>query len=493
MIVLPRRSSRLSTSARPGGAVTSVMSQPACLGGWIGLRFFEMNSTAEERFWTRRATSLAGKVNLGWWLDRFNGLAVVSLLLFALAVLAVRTYRSEFLTAPLTAGSLAVVGLVLALLAWLLSRRHYIGLEEGLARLDDRLHLHNRLCAAYHGIGPWPGKTNYFSTAGFRWRYGHAILPTMLSLALVATAWYLPVKKSDPGAVMTPVEPGAWEQMEDWLATLEEENLIEESDIEELKSRIEELRDQPDDEWFSHSSLEATDTLAETLGRQMREMAAEMTTLDRNIAALKNFSTEMSEAGREQKLTEFVEALDALNFLKENGFAMNETRLKQLQEIDPSHLGRETISGLSPEELKALQEQLQKGATAIGSLEGLPSLGEELSLQPGSGMGLGAGAGKGMTPGQGGVERGRGDAPLFYGDKEDNLGTENIETIKNEDLSRATPGEVLGLGETEREIDKRLTGPQSGGRVNSTGQGGDAVSRETLRPDEQAVLKRYFK
>jgi hypothetical protein len=445
-----------------------------------------MNSTAQERFWTRRASSLARRVNLGWWLDRFNGLVVVSLVVFAVAVLVVRSYRGAFLSLPLVAAMLGGIVLALAFIAWLLSRRRFIGLEEGLVRLDDRLHLHNRLSAAYHRVGPWPANVTDFSAAGFRWRYSRAILPASLALALVAAAWYVPVRKLSPGEVVTPVEPGAWEQMEEWLATLEEENLIEESAVEELESRIEELRDQPEDEWFSHSSLEATDTLAETLGRQLRDMASEMAALDRNIAALKGFSTQMSEAGREQKLKEFAEALDAL---EGSGLAMNEALMKQLKELDPSSLGQETLSGLSPGQLKSLQEQLQKGSGALGSLEGLPSMGEDPSMQPGMGMGKG----KGMTPGQGGAERGRGDAPLSFGDTEDNLGTSRIENVKNEDLSRATIGEVLGLGETERELDESATGPQAGGGVRSTGQGGDAVSRETLRPDEQAVLKRYFK
>lgn len=447
-----------------------------------------MTPTAQERLWTRRASSLARRVNLGWWLDRFNGLVVVSLVVFAMAILATRTYAASLLTLPLVAGSLGGVMVVLALIAWLLSRRRYIGMEEGLVRLDDRLHLHNRLSAAYHRVGPWPEQLDDRSPAGFRWLYGRALLPVLLALALVAAAWYVPVKKSPGGELAAPVEPGAWEQMEDWLATLEEENLIEESAIEELESRIEELRDQPEDEWFSHSSLEATDTLAETLGRQLREMASEMAALDRNIAALKGFSTEMSESARAQKLKEFQEALDAL---EGSGLAMNEALLKQLKEIDPASLGKETLSGLSPEQLKSLQEQLQKGSGALGSLEGLPSMSEDPSLQRGEGLGMGQG--EGMEPGRGAIDRGRGDAPLFFGDTEDNLGTKNIENITNEDLSRASIGEVLGLGETEREIDESATGPQAGGGVNSTGQGGDAVSRETLRPDEQAVLKRYFK
>jgi len=445
-----------------------------------------MNPTAQERFWTRRAASLARRVNLGWWLDRFNALVVVSLVVFALVILAARTYAASLLTLPVVAGSLGGIVLVLALVAWILSRRRYIGLEEGLVRLDDRLQLHNRLTTAYARVGPWPASVEDRSAAAFRWLYGRALLPALLALALVAAAWYVPVKEALAGDLAAPVEPGAWEQMEDWLATLEEENLIEESAIEELESRIEELRDQPEEEWFSHSSLEATDTLADNLGRQLRDMAREMAALDRNISALKGFSKQMSEEARAEKLREFQEALEALDG---NGLAANEALMKQLQELDPSSLGEETLSGLSAEQLKSLQEQLQKGSGALGSLEGLPAMGDDPSMQPGMGMGMGMG----MVPGRGGVDRGRGDAPLFFGDTEDDLGTNNIEKVKNEDFSRAAIGEVLGLGETERELDESATGPRTGGGVSSTGQGGDAVSRETLRPDEQAVLKRYFK
>jgi hypothetical protein len=122
-------------------------------------------------------------------------------------------------------------------------------------------------------------------------------------------------------------------------------------------------------------------------------------------------------------------------------------------------------------------------------MEGLPELGE------GEGMGekSGFGEGEGEQPGKGGVNRGRADAPLFFGDKEDDLGTTKLERVENDDFSKASVGEVLGTGETERELDENAAGPVAGGAVGSTGRGGEAVSRETLLPDEQAVLKRYFK
>src|SRR5690606_33870508 len=144
---------------------------------------------------------------------------------------------------------------------------------------------------------------------------------------------------------------------------------------------------------------------------------------------------------------------------------------------------------LSTEQLEALQEQLRKGAGALGSMEGLPELAGEGQW----GFGEEEVAGLPGMEGAGGIARGRGDAPLFFGEKEHELGTSNLEGIANDDFSKATVGEVLGLGEAEREIDRTAMGPATGGAVESLGQGGEAVSRETLLPEEQAVLKRYFK
>ena len=100
---------------------------------------------------------------------------------------------------------------------------------------------------------------------------------------------------------------------------------------------------------------------------------------------------------------------------------------------------------------------------------------------------------QGQMPGRGGVQRGPGPAPLFLGDEETNLGTNNIEGVENQDFSKAAPGQVLGIGQAEHEIDETKTGPQQAGSVGSTGQGGDTIWRESLMPSEKAVLKRYFK
>jgi len=451
----------------------------------------DMDQALLERQWNRRAAALARQLNLGWWLELFNQLVLVGLLLFAVALLAGRTWRADWMTTEAVGIGLGGLLAVLAAVAWLLGRKRYVDAGKGLVRLDEKLRLHNRLVSAAAKVGPWPDlPPDPLGAAGFRWNLSRAWLPGLASLLLVAAAWWVPIPERSTASAQV-VEPSAWEQMEDWLATLEAEDLIEEEKIEELVGRIEELRDQPEEEWFSHSSLEATDSLQQSLGLEIRDLAEEMATLERNLSALQKFSSQMSEAAKEELKKDLQQALEAL---EGSGLEVNKELLDQLRDIDPSKIGQETLSSLSQEQLESLQQQLQKGSGALGSMEGLPEMGEGMGMGMGMGMGEGIGKdGEGEMPGAGGISRGKGDAPLFFDDQADDLGTDNLERVTNDDFSKAAIGEVLGIGETERDIDETKAGPVAGGAVGSAGKGGEAVSRETLLPDEQAVLKRYFK
>lgn len=107
-------------------------------------------------------------------------------------------------------------------------------------------------------------------------------------------------------------------------------------------------------------------------------------------------------------------------------------------------------------------------------------------------MGLNPDGQKGKGPGKGDITRGPGTAPITYGD-EQNLKTKNIENINNPDLRRASPGEMLAIGETEHDDAQKPSVRQSGGQLSSGAKGGDAVWRESLMPEEKRLLKRYFK
>jgi hypothetical protein len=95
--------------------------------------------------------------------------------------------------------------------------------------------------------------------------------------------------------------------------------------------------------------------------------------------------------------------------------------------------------------------------------------------------------------GSGGVNRGPGAAPLVLDDRESRLGTNNQEALSNPDLSRATPADLIGIGHDKHEVDKSTVAPRHAGAAGNTGEGGEQVWKESLSPEERAVLKRYFK
>ena len=69
-----------------------------------------------------------------------------------------------------------------------------------------------------------------------------------------------------------------------------------------------------------------------------------------------------------------------------------------------------------------------------------------------------------------------------------------METLRSDDFERSALGDTLAVGQTEHEIDETLyQGPQAAGAVAAAGEGGETVWRNPLPPDEQQVLKRYFK
>ncbi|MEX2580681.1 MAG: hypothetical protein WD342_16610 [Verrucomicrobiales bacterium] len=444
-----------------------------------------MNTPDAETLWRRRASSVKRRINAAWWWDRVNALSLAAFFVLAVVVLCLRTFRSPDLDWRILAAAIAATWALVAVLAGIWSRRRFVAVEDGLTRLDESLHLRNRLSAAAAGVGSWPEyERPTFEQLGLQWRWTRTVLPLAVALSVVIAASLMPIPEGESTVAEVVGEPAAWEQMDEWLAALEEEAIVEEASLDQLEETIEELREQPEEAWFGHASLEATDTLKERLGRDIRELASVMETLERDLAALKNYSAELGEGTRQELLREFEKALEQLS---NQGMEVNEALLKQLGGLDPSQLAEETLSGMSAEELESLRERLKRGSASLGSMEGLPPMAEDPSVER---RDLAGG------PGQGEIGRGRGDAPLFFGDGND-LGTEQLEQleeVRNEDLSRAGLGELLGLGESEREVDESGAGPVSGGDVASTGRGGDAVWRDpALLPEEKALLKRYFK
>ena len=318
--------------------------------------------SSHEKSWRKRASLVSRRVNTGWFFQKISPFLIVGGFLFAIVILCVRSLRPQYFVAEWVGIAGAGVLLFGALVAFLLARKHFIDRKDGLVRLDDHLLLNNKLTTAASGVGEWPEEKldhEDVKKAGLNWNMPALVWPLVTTVALVVAAMFIPIPDLQAKADnLPPNEPGAWEQVEGWLTELEEEDLIDEASLKEAQEKIDELRQQPEDEWFSHSSMEATDSMREALGRDLQEAARDLQTLERDLAALQNFSGAMSEEARDMLMKEYDEALKNLGL---NNMKLNQDLMKQLQNVDLSQLSQEQMNQLTKEQLQKLREQLKSG------------------------------------------------------------------------------------------------------------------------------------
>lgn len=433
--------------------------------------------------WHRLARRTAWKVNVAWLLESLTPLLIGAGTLGFAGIVWLRS-RAVVID-PLQAWPWLAAAVVLAFsLALLLARRRFISSQAALVRLESQLHLHNALTVAQLGRGSWP---EIPSTAvdGLAWRWSRVGGPFAICVVSLITALYLPISP-DVAAVLPSVEPQAWQQMDQWLEKLQEEKIITPESKEEQAGKLDALRDQPQEKWFSHESLNASDTLKEQLQRELANQSQNMAQAERSLNALQNYADKLSEQAKDQLLKEFDEALEGM---KSGQLELDPKLLKELSQIDPKNL-----KSLSKEQLDQLRESLKnKGGTCEG-MGGKGFLGDGEGKDDEIADGLGGQAGEGdEKPGKGGITRGPGTAPLTLSKEENDFGTNKNEAVSNQDMSRAQLGSMLGLQDGKHEVDKTYTGPTAAGDASNKGQGGQQVWRESLTPEEKAVLKRVFK
>ena len=385
----------------------------------------------------------------------------------------------------------AAGGVILLVLGatWLLARCRFLTAEQAMVRLEAQLRLDTALTAASRGLAEWPPAPEANKVAdGWTWNWPRLLGPPVVTAGLIAVPIFIPIRPAE-GVTVRPNEPMAWQEMEKWLEDLEEEKIAEPEKLEEVARQIEALRENPPEQWFSHSNLEATDSLRESLERSMSELERNTAEAGMTLSAMAKFGSELSPETAERLAKEFAEALHGL---ETGSMPMDQALMGELRKLTP-----EGLKKMDPKAAQELAQKLSQNREALqrmlcqckkpgeGDKEGLLSEAAILRM-------LGELPGE-EGPGQGGVARGRGDAPMFHEDEESNLATNNLQRAENQDLSRAAPGDVVGLAETEHQLDKSATDIQAGGAINSTGKGGGRVWESDLLPDEKAVLNRFYK
>lgn len=431
-----------------------------------------MNPSEAHRFWQKKARFVLLRQNLGCWLEAFLPALLVSTFLFASTLLILRKMDAR------TTGAWFGYGAALftaAVIGFMISRRKFFTKADALVRLEAALHLHNRLTAAAAGVGDWPAPIDS-PDAGLRWRFEKIFWPVVGSALLVWAATSVPLFSAKTDARPPTDQPLAWSQVQSWTDALEKEKLVEKTALEKLRAQLDELRIQDPDQWYNYSSLEAGDNLRQETEQSLRALQHDLQSVADALAAAQKFGDQMSAADLQNVNDALKKALQGLQL---GNLPLNKELLAQLENFDPSK-----IRQLTPEQLAELQKRLKEGAGVCGHCLGnggdknRDALMALINQQTGSG-----------GPGGGG-----GPAPLNLKKDETQLGTNKSESIANDDLTRATPGDLLGVSKGEHEVNKNdYSGPVAAGAIQSLGQGGETVWKDELTPQERDTLQRFFK
>jgi hypothetical protein len=236
-----------------------------------------------------------------------------------------------------------------------------------------------------------------------------------------------------------------------------------------LRDDIDQIRQQLPDNWYSQSSLEASDTLREKTEQALKSTLNNLQSSDKTIAA----ATTLVHSSAPSELKALNDSLqESLRGLEMGGLPLNKELLGDLKRIDMTKLKQ-----LDASQLSKMREKLKAGIRVCEKCVG-PSVR----------------AGKEVTGQSGGKGGGGKTAPLTLKQAPTNLRTNQSESISNDDLSRAALGDALAVNKGQHEVRKTaLKTPLAGGSIGSTGQGGEAVWRASFTPEEREMLQRYFK
>ena len=455
-------------------------------------------------FWRRRAARVQRKVNCSWWLQAFCPVFLGVSLASSVALLLER-YLYAHSHYGWSGFSIATAIAMLLCLWW--TKPKFYRRRDGLVHLEAALRLHNRLSAAYANVGPWPPAQT--APDGLRWRWPRLAQPLIIAVMALNLAAWLPLRPPPPPVPSPTQPPLAWERMETALDTLEQSDLLQGKSIETFREPLMQLQQQPSEQWYTHHTLEASDMLRAQLEHTLDGLEHHLQQMASSLDALSQ-SSEANAESRAQLRDSFNQTRDQLALGR---LPLNNQALDTLNQID-----RDSLQGLSQEQLSALKEQLRQGTATIRDAKRLSRYGHQtppaeyetgmvcpfdgpgrddcaLLLQPGANRQTDRAGMSGLgEAGQGGVTRGPGSAPLALDPRPQQTRAGRIEVIQGVDAAEESDDYRRRFVRSAPQVDRSQGHALSSGGMASEPVSRDAtVWRHQFTPDERDVLKHFFK
>lgn len=467
-----------------------------------------MQIPAFER-WIERSSA---RIRLGQFLRRAADCGAVFLFAFGTIVLIVKLFVPQFWPHVLwlATGAVPCLGV-----AWWLARRNPWSRTQTVARLDLALNtggLLMTLCECPDAVwaAQLPQVEAQWQRAIPRLRPVRFVRNLALPLVFALGACLVPLREAATAPVLHhAVAQKAAEELVELVASLDEQAILDTEEEQQLKEEVARLAEETRDTPLTHEKWETVDALKERM--KVRLDAAAMTTSEAHDAAALLADAASSEAlGEPQGLSdEHKERLEkklheSLQKLAQKGSLPGAPKKLQAELQRLSKNGKQQLPSDAAERkelLDGLRDYLQDESKKLTDLrkkcttcqsgecqgDGAPE-GDSQQAQNNNSRRDGA---LGNRPGQGGVTRGRGDAPLTWGDESDKQGIKFKETVLPPGFLDQPKEELARIGRTAPDEQAAASAPRSAQRsVDATA--GNTTWNRKLNPKHRNVVRKYF-
>jgi hypothetical protein len=343
------------------------------------------------------------------------------------------------------------------------------------------------------------------------WRSGSTVLPFLLAACFVAVSFLIP-QKYVTGKSHRRLQVGDdIQKIEEQIKALEEEDALSEEESLELREKLRQLTETASG-YDPVRTWESLDHLRESLEKRAAEAANEAIQQTEGLTEAETLAKALSAnpgAVDEALLNEAMEELASMV----DELSRSNTALKDA--LDAQALNVTGSQQLTEEQMEALLKALAEGKVqlqecvggmckyglvdpnAVGLCEGMAQCdasGLLAYLKEHSGeMGIGeALKSYCQGPGRGGVNRGRGDAEMVYGDQSSETGTKFEEqSLPAARLSAMKDSHVVGTSVSAPQLSE---GQDSGdgGALDSAQAGAGSAQKRKILPKHNNAVKRYF-
>jgi hypothetical protein len=353
-------------------------------------------------------------------------------------------------------------------------------------------------------LGQWDERLPKLSAPRVRWRGGRTWLLFAVALAFVAGMFVMPQFFTAP-LTDPPLQVNeSISRLHGQITTLNRERIIDDAEARKLSEQLDQVKQEasgrdPVKTWEAMDHMEKTiarpaESAAEldlrrTESLTRTEAMAGALTLARDAMDAKLLAAAMAQMGEMAKESlheklpdDLAKALDSRTLddatLKKLAEMLRDSKLdlrEQLRRLEQARL-------IDPAALK-MCDKLGKVQDREGLARYLCEAGDE---DPRDKVALWC---QGQRPGRGGITRGRGDAPIQFGDASTDEGAK----FKPQILPPAALGDnrLVGTSAAAPDDDKKK-GPSNAGALRGAAAGGGAAVTHTVLPRYRGTIDRYF-